>query len=109
MVWQDFEKKWFEKFNKKPTLETVLLIVGWQETGLATTTLTKQVKQDLLHVGVCSVLIQAGYYILDYYDNEGWPHFIQVKPLPNETLFEQEFLLKQNILIYFEKQLNALQ
>jgi hypothetical protein len=35
-------------------------------------------------------------------DEEGWPHFKQLKQLPKMDLMEQELFLKEHILLYFD-------
>jgi len=37
-------------------------------------------------------------------DQDGWPHWRNVKKIPNYTVFEQELLIKQLIVHYFEEQ-----
>jgi hypothetical protein len=37
-------------------------------------------------------------------DRKGWPVWENLKPLPNLTLFEQENILRQHIIEYFEKE-----
>ena len=37
-------------------------------------------------------------------DEEGWPHYRQLKPLPVFSLIEQENFMKDHILLYFENQ-----
>ena len=64
--------------------------------------LTKEQKQDLMHIAVCTLLAQSGYYIMEGLDEEGWPHFKQLKPMPDMNTFEQENFLKDHILLYFE-------
>jgi len=39
---------------------------------------------------------------IEGHDNEGWPHFVQLKSLPKYNMIEQENFLKDHILIYFE-------
>ena len=46
----------------------------------------------------------AGFYTFDGLDEEGWPHFTQVKELPAFQLYEQENYLKDHILLYFQQQ-----
>jgi hypothetical protein len=55
-----------------------------------------------MHVAVCSLFGQSGYYRLDRVDDQGWPHFIQLKALPVMGVIEQENFLKDHILLYFE-------
>jgi hypothetical protein len=56
-----------------------------------------------MHVAVCSVFAQSGYYELEGVDDQGWPHFRQLKALPVMGLMEQENFLKDHILLYFDK------
>ena len=49
-----------------------------------------------------SILAASGYYLLEGQDEEGWPHFKQLKGLPTMDLMEQETFLKDHILLYFE-------
>lgn len=100
--WWTLETKLAERFNKKPDLETILFLIGIQETGFIKEKITKEQKQDLMHVAVCSLLTPSGYYILEKKDEEGWPHFRQLKPMPVMNPAEQENFLKDHILLYFE-------
>jgi hypothetical protein len=43
----------------------------------------------------------SGYYTLDGLDDEGWPHFTQMKALPVLETYEQENFLKDHVLLYF--------
>jgi hypothetical protein len=36
-------------------------------------------------------------------DEEGWPHFRQLKALPPMNMIEQENFLKDHLLLYFDK------
>lgn len=101
--WWTLEAKLVERFGKKPDMETVLFLIGIQETGMVKTNITKEQKQDLMHVAVCTLLSKSGYYQLDKYDKDGWPHFTQLKELPSHSLIEQENFLKDHILLYFEE------
>src|SRR5213083_3051984 len=69
--WWDLEAKLVERFGKKPDLEAVLFLIGMQETGFIKQKITKEQKQDLIHVAVCTVLSQSGYYELEHHDKEG--------------------------------------
>jgi hypothetical protein len=56
-----------------------------------------------MHVAVCSLLSQSGYYKVEGHDEDGWPHFHQLKPLPQYNTIEQENFLKDHILLYFQE------
>ncbi len=101
--WWILEAKLIERFGKKPDLEAILFLIGMQETNFITKKITKEQKQDLMHVAVCTVLSGSGYYALEKYDADGWPHFQQLKALPGTNLYEQENFLKDHILLYFDQ------
>ena len=84
-------------------MEAVLFLIGLNETGFIPEKITKEQKQDLMHVAVCTLLAQSGFYILEGKDEEGWPHFKQVKELPALDLYHQENFLKDHVLLYFQK------
>jgi hypothetical protein len=100
--WWNLEAKLVERFDKKPDIEAILFLIGIQEFGQLKEKFTKEQKQDLMHVAVCSLFAQSGYYELEGKDIEGWPHFRQLKPMPDMNAFEQENFLKDHILLYFE-------
>lgn len=99
--WWTLEAKLVERFDKKPDMEAVLFLIGMQETGFIREKITKEQKQDLMHVAICTVLCRSGYYELQGFDDEGWPHFTQLKDLPSLSLHDQENFLKDHILFYF--------
>ena len=102
--WWNLEAKLVERFGKKPDTEAILFLIGLQETGFLADKITKEQKQDLMHVAVCTVLNPSGYYVLEGNDEDGWPHFKQLKELPVLNNYEQETFLKDHILLYFEQQ-----
>ncbi len=54
-------------------------------------------------MAVCTLLSPCGYYALEGKDEEGWPHFKQLKEIPALGLIEQENFLKDHVLLYFEQ------
>lgn len=100
--WWTLEAKLVERFGKKPDLETILFLIGIQEFGQIKEKFTKEQKQDLMHVAICNLLASSGYYELEGVDTEGWPHFRQLKAMPEMNAFEQENFLKDHVLLYFE-------
>src|ERR1044071_10509106 len=87
--WWNLEAKLVERFGKKPDMETVLFLIGIQEFGQIKEKFTKEQKQDLMHVAVCKLLSQSGYCELEKTDAEGWPHFKQLKAMPEMNTIEQ--------------------
>lgn len=102
--WWNLEAKLVERFGKKPDMETILFLIGMQETGFLQEKISKEQKQDLMHVAVCTLLAPSGYYLLEGTDADGWPHFRQLKELPALNLIEQENFLRDHVLLYFEQQ-----
>ena len=100
--WWNLEAKLVERFGKKPDMEAILFLIGIQEFGQLKEKFTKEQKQDLMHIAVCSLLSPSGYYELESIDRDGWPHFKQLKAMPDMNTFEQENFLKDHILLYFE-------
>lgn len=100
--WWKLEEKMMEKFGKKPDMEAILFLIGIQEFGNIRKKFSKEQKQDLMHVAVCSLLSQSGYYKLEGHDDDGWPHFLQLKELPAYNMIEQENFIKDHVLLYFE-------
>jgi hypothetical protein len=100
--WWALEEKLMNKFGKKPDVEAILFLIGLQETGFIREKISKEQKQDLMHVAVCKILSSSGYYLLEGKDEDGWPHFKQTKNVPEMELMEQEAFLKDHILLYFE-------
>lgn len=92
--------------GKRPAdLNGVLFLIGMQELGRGPKRFSKEQKQDLLHVAVCTVLSLDGYYAPAGLDKDGWPQFELLKPLPAGDILAQEDLLKTNVLRYFDKTL----
>ncbi len=102
--WWKLEEKLVGRFGKKPDLESVLFLIGIQEFGELKPSFSKEQKQDLMHVAVCSLLSESGYYDLEGKDQDGWPHFRQLKALPEMNMIEQELFIKDHVLLYFDKQ-----
>ena len=101
--WWNLEAGLVERFGKKPDLETILFLIGIQELGDMRAKWSKEQKQDLMHVAVCTLLSQSGYYELEAVDKDGWPHFRQLKSLPVMDLMQQDNFLKDHVLLYFER------
>ena len=102
--WWSLEEKLMARFGRKPDMEAILFLIGIQEVGDFQTKFSKEQKQDLMHVAVCTLLSPSGFYELETVDEEGWPHYRQLKPLPVFNFIDQENFMKDHILLYFENQ-----
>lgn len=90
-----------EQFGKVPDLESVLFLVGLRELGVGPGKFTKEQKVDLMHIAICAILAPSGYFRLSHLDQDGWPHWEEVKPVPFIDVFAQEVFLKSHIVDYF--------
>ena len=63
----------------------------------------KEEKQNLMHVAVCRLFMEDGYYKFVGKDQDGWPHYELLKAIPNIHLKDQEGLLKEKIVAYFKE------
>jgi hypothetical protein len=92
-----------QKLGATPSLDGVLFLIGVRELGKTPNTLfTKEQKQDLMHIATCRVLSEKHFYELEFVDQDGWPHWKAMQALPAYNLIEQEQLLKECIILYFE-------
>ncbi len=90
------------KRDKLPDLQAILFLIGIQETGVFRNKFTKEEKQDLMHVAVCELLSSDGYFEFVGRDEDGWPHYNQVKNMEGGSLKAQELLLKSKVVQYFK-------
>jgi hypothetical protein len=105
-IWSNLIRFLKETTGKKPNdLNSVLFLIGIQELGKGNLRFSKEEKQDILHIAICKVLSFGGFYSLDGIDEEGWPHWQLLKPLPLFDILTQETLLKHYIIEYFRKEI----
>ncbi|MEO6132203.1 MAG: hypothetical protein ABIQ02_10170 [Saprospiraceae bacterium] len=107
--WQlDFEwlrvRHWVkDRFNRSelPDLNAMLYLIGIQELGKRQDKFNKEEKQDLMHIAVCHLLSEDGYYEFEAIDADGWPHWRQLMPVDIKGLGAQEALLRRKVIEYF--------
>lgn len=90
------------QFGKKLDMNAILLIIGIRELGKVKETFTKEEKVKLMHIAVCRIFSPSGYYALRGHNHQGWPQWEKMMDLPFGDVFEQESLLRQHIVNYFE-------
>ena len=102
--WVHIEEKLADRFGKTPDLQAILFLIGMNEVGFSDEKrFSKEQKQDLMHVATCVLLSQEEYYLFEKNDEEGWPHYVLARELPDYNLQQQEEWLKHLIVQYFEK------
>ncbi len=106
-----FEKAWTDtvsrisaSYGEKLDYAAILFLIGVQELNKDYQKFKKNQKVDLIHIGICSVLVPYGYYTFIGRDDDGWPHFERSANLPNLSNNEQELLVKKAIIKYFAEE-----
>ena len=87
-----------------PDLQTILFLIGVQELGrIPKLNFTKEEKRDLMHVAVCTLLEGEGYFEFEGRDQDGWPHWRELKSFSIKGVQEQESFLVSRVIEYFKK------
>ncbi len=84
-----------------PDIKVMLFLIGIQELGKGPGKFSKRQKEELMHIATCRLFSELGFYELEGVDQDGWPHWRLVKPIPAYTILEQEMLMKSLIISYF--------
>ena len=92
-----------KKFGEGMDVQSILFLIGVNELGMGYKEFSKQEKTDVLHVAICTLLEPYGYYKFEKHDDEGWPHFNLIKELPPLNDREQQHLIKEAMISYFEE------
>ncbi|WKK58935.1 MULTISPECIES: hypothetical protein [unclassified Sphingobacterium] len=85
-----------------PDIKVMLFLIGVQELGKGAREFSKREKEELMHIATCRLFSSLGFYELSGLDEQGWPHWKLINPIPNYTLMEQEMIIKSLIIDYFE-------
>ena len=103
----DLDKKWSRlldklenQFDQEMTLKGVLYLIGVQELNLGIKQYEREEKVNVLHVAICKILTPFGFYKFDRIDEDGWPHYIELKAIKNLSENQQELLMKEAIIKY---------
>ena len=85
-------------------MNAVLMVIGIRELGTLKASFTKEEKVRLMDLAICRIFSSSGYYKLAGVNSKGWPAWEKVQDLPFVDVFEQESLLRQHIVTYFEEE-----
>ena len=103
--WTELQEKIAKDFDSElPDMKVMLFLIGVQELGKGPLKFSKRQKEELMHIANCRVLSISGYYQKAGTNQKGWPEWENMKPLPNLNIFEQENILRQHIIEYFESE-----
>lgn len=102
LKFQELVKKLELKFGGGLELDSIILLIGVQELGKGYKEFSKDEKMNLMHIAICTVLEPYGVYKYVANDDDGWPHFEKIKNIPAISNKDQEHLLKEAVINYFE-------
>ena len=92
-----------DRFGKEADVKALLFIIGLREFGHKKEKFTKEEKQDLMNLALCTILMPEGYFKVQHLDKDGWPVWEQVRPMPVMNNKDQEDFIKLHIIKYFEE------
>ena len=100
-AWEEVVSKLENRFGEGLDLQAVLFLIGLQELGMGYQKLKKDQKVEVIHVAVCALLSQWGYYEFTGHDGDGWPHWKETIKLPSLNTKQQDKLIREAIVEYF--------
>ena len=81
--WDNAVAKLEADFGADLDLQSILFIIGLQELGFVKHRINKRQKLEVLHVAVCRLLSDYGFYEFEGYDVDKWPHYKRTQKLPH--------------------------
>ena len=96
--YKSLEFQFIRRFSKKPSLEAILLLIGYQECPVNKLNRDKEEKVDLINLGTLVVLETLGYFRRIPSDSN-WPAF---EPTDLKTNEDKEIAVKRGIIKYFK-------
>ena len=102
--WDILIRKLEERFQMPIDYAGILFLIGLQELGKPYREYKKDDKLAIMHIAVCTLLEPYGIYEFVGKDSEGWPHWRLVEELPPLSDAQQNKLITEAIIDYFEKQ-----
>lgn len=102
--WKKIKAALLPQFGDDIDLQAVLFIIGMQELGQGPRKLAKEQKVDVMHIAICTLLEPLGYYLYKGRDEDNWPHWENTGKLPPMTAIQQNRLMQERIVDYFQRQ-----
>lgn len=95
---KSIEFQFIRRFKKKPSMEAILLLIGYQESPQTKKRHDKEEKLDLINLGVLTVLARQGYFEKTG-SEQGWPSY---EPTEKPLSEDKELVIKKGIVDYFK-------
>ena len=100
-AWKEVVLRLEKRFGEGLDLQAILFLIGLQELGMGYQKLKKDQKVEVMHIAVCALLSQWGYYEFSGHDKSGWPHWKETDRLPCLSAKQQDRLIREAIVEYF--------
>ncbi len=101
--WTVLQERIAKEFDSElPDMKVMFFLIGVQELGKGPLKFSKRQKEELMHIANCRLFSELGFYELEGVDQDGWPHWKLIKPIPAYTLLEQEMIMRSLMINYFE-------
>ena len=97
--YKSVEFRFIRRFQKKPTMEAILLMIGYQESPEVKNSQNKEEKLDLINLGVLTVLERQGFF-KKMPSETSWPVF---EPTDKKSDEDRELIIKRGIVEYFSE------
>ncbi len=101
--WAKLKEEFKTNYGEYPSVISLLFLIGMEHTPIFGAELTKEQKQEVIHVGLCKLLEQEGLYVLAHHDEQGWPHFNATTKASKINIEKQENYIKQLLINYFNE------
>ncbi len=98
--WAQFKEDFKEQFGRYPSVISALFVIGLDQLPGANPS-TKEEKQEVIHVGLCTLLEEENLYRFTHFDEDGWPHFKPTDKAQTTDIEKQENYLKRRIIEHY--------
>ncbi len=102
--WTILRSKLKQRFGMDADYTSILFLIGLNELGHPYKKYNKDEKLAIMHIAVCTLLEPYGIYQYIGKDKDNWPHWKLVEELPPLSDAQQNKLITEAIIDYFEKQ-----
>lgn len=99
--WARLKEEFKSNYGDYPSVISLLFIIGMEHAPVLGDDLSKEQKQEVIHVGLCSLLEKEGLYSFSHHDDDGWPHYTSTDKSQTINVEKQENYIKQLLINYF--------
>lgn len=99
--WSHFKEYFKENYGDYPSTISALFIIGLENIDAPIDTLSKEQKEEVIHVGMCEILCLDHLYEYLGHDEEGWPHYHALDAVNTTNIEKQENYIRNLITRYY--------